>query len=72
MEIENEVDEVLSSICDQESQKMETFRLLHDEKASKAMISLEKKITGYSNMTRMNKPNPEYKDPKEGGSRDEK
>ena len=43
MEIENEVDEVLSSICDQEAQKMETFRLLHDEKASKAMISLEKK-----------------------------
>ena len=43
MEIENEVDEVLSSICDQEAQKMETFRLLYDEKASKAMISLERK-----------------------------
>ena len=40
---------------------METFKLLNDEKASKAMINLEKKITGYSNMTRMNKPNPDYK-----------
>merc|ERR1711940_205788 len=62
----------LTTICDQEAQKMETFKLLNDEKASKAMISLEKKITGYSNMTRMNKPNPEYKDPKDGGSSDEK
>jgi hypothetical protein len=39
---------------------METFRLIHDEKASKAMISLEKKITGYSSMTRMKHPNPNY------------
>ena len=38
----------------QEAQKMDTFRLLNDEKASKAMINLEKKITGYSNMSRMN------------------
>ena len=51
---------------------METFRLLNDEKASKAMIDLEKKITGYSNMSRMNKPNPTYKDPEKGGSTDER
>ena len=51
---------------------METFRLLHDEKASKAMISLEKKITGYSSMTRMNQPNPNYISPENGGSRDER
>ena len=37
---------------------METFRLLNDEKASKAMISLE--ITGYRSMYRMNQPNPNY------------
>ena len=52
-EIEQEVDEVLTTICDHEAQKMETFKLLNDEKASRAMISLEKKITGYSNMTRI-------------------
>ena len=33
---------------------------LNDEKGSKAMINLEKKITSYSNMSRMNKPNPDY------------
>ena len=51
---------------------METFRLLNDEKASKAMISLEKKITGYNNMSRMNQPNPNYISPENGGSRDER
>ena len=71
MEIEKNVDEVLETICSQEAQKMETFRLLNDEKASKAMINLEKKITGYSNMSRMNKPNPDYIDPEKGGSKDE-
>ena len=43
LEIEKNVDEVLETICSQEAQKMETFRLLNDEKASKAMIDLEKK-----------------------------
>ena len=63
MEIEKNVEEVLDTICSQEAQKMETFRLLNDERASKAMINLEKKITGYSNMTGMNKPNPGYIEP---------
>ena len=49
---------------------METFRLPNDEKASKAMIELEKKITGYSNMSRMNKPNPDYIDPERGGPKE--
>ena len=51
--------------------KWKPFGLLNDEKASKAIINLEKKITGYSNMTRMNKPNPDYIDPEKGGSKDE-
>ena len=71
LEIETEADFILETICNQEAQKMETFRLLHDEKASKAMISLEKKITGYSSMARMNQPNPNYISPENGGSRDE-
>ena len=70
-EIETEADFILETICNQKAQKMETFRLLHDEKASKAMISLEKKITGYSSMARMNQPNPNYISPESGGSRDE-
>ena len=36
------------------------------------MISLEKNISGYSFMSRMNKPNPNYISSEEGGSRDEK
>ena len=51
---------------------METFRLLNDEKASKAMINLEKKITGYSSMSRTNQPNPNYINPENGDSRDER
>ena len=50
---------------------METFRLLNNEMASKAMISLEKKIQEYSSMARMNKPNPNYIPPEDGGFRDE-
>ena len=42
MEIEKNVEEVLDTILSQEAQKMETFRLLNDEKASKPMINLEK------------------------------
>ena len=43
MEIEKNGDEVLETICNQEAQKMETFRLLNDEKASKVMINLKRK-----------------------------
>ena len=35
------------------------------------MINLEKKITGYSNMTRINTPNPDYIHPEKGVSKDE-
>ena len=59
-------------MCNQEAQKMETFRLFNDEKASKATINLEKKITAYSSMSRMNQPNPNYINPEDGGSRDER
>ena len=36
------------------------------------MISLEKKIQGYSRMLRMNKPNPNHIPSEDGGSLDEK
>ena len=47
---------------------MNTFRLLHDEKPSRAMINLEKKLTGYSSISKINKPNPLYTPPEEGGN----
>ena len=56
--LEIEADLILDTICNLEAQKTETFRLLNDEKASKAMISMEKKIQGHSSMAQMNKPNP--------------
>ena len=46
---------------------MNTFRLLHDEKPSRAMINLEKKISGYSSISKINKPNPNFIPPEEGG-----
>ena len=49
---------------------MSTFRLLHDERPSKAMIELEKSMTGYSTIAKLNKPNPAYISPEQGGSTD--
>ena len=72
LEIETEADLILDTICNQEAQKMEPFRLLNDEKALKAMISLEKKIQGYSSMAQMNNPDPDYIPHEDGGSRDER
>ena len=36
LEIEKNVDEVLETICEQEAQKMETFRLLNDKKTQQS------------------------------------
>jgi hypothetical protein len=48
LEIETEADLILYTICNQEAQKLETFRFLNDKKASQVMISLEKKMQRYS------------------------
>ena len=47
---------------------MDVFRLLNDEKPTRAMINLEKKIGGYCNINKINKPNPDYTPPGEGGT----
>ena len=39
---------------------MSTWRLLNDEKPTRAMICLEKKICGYTSITRINKANTNY------------
>ena len=68
----DEYNNILQDFCEEEAEKMQTFRLLNDEKPSKAMIDLEKKITGYVSISKLNKPNPAYVSPELGGSKDEK
>ena len=42
---------VLEQISERESAKLKTFKILEDEKPSKGMIALEKKLSGYTNIT---------------------
>ena len=46
LEKEEELDIVINQVCSQEAEKMSVFRLINDEKPTKAMISLEKKNLG--------------------------
>ena len=48
LEIEEEMDGTLSDICKTERGKMQTFRMLQDERPTKHMIALENKLGGYS------------------------
>ena len=70
-ELDGVLNDFLQNICQEEAEKMSTFRLLNDERPSKAMIELEKSITGYSTIAKLNKPNPAYTPPERGGSPDE-
>ena len=38
-------------VCEREAAKLTTFKILHDEKPSKGMIAIEKKLSGYTNVT---------------------
>ena len=68
MEKEEEFESLTNQVCQQEAEKMAVFRLINDEKPTRAMINLEKKIGGYCNINKINKPNPNYIPPNEGGS----
>ena len=70
LEKENAYNDTLEQICNREALAMNTFRLLHDEKPSRAMINLEKKLSGYSSISKINKPNPTYTPPEGGGDPD--
>ena len=48
LEKENAYNDTLEQICNREALAMNTFRLLYDEKPSRAMINLEKKLSGYT------------------------
>ena len=68
LEKEEELDIVINQVCSQEAEKMSVFRLINDEKPTKAMISLEKKLGGYCNINKINKPNPDFIPPHRGGA----
>ena len=70
IEKDEELESLTNQICQQEAEKMAVFRLINDEKPTRAMINLEKKIGGYCNINKINKPNPDYIPPNEGGMRE--
>lgn len=65
---EEELDNLMDQVCRQEAEKMAVFRLVNDEKPTRAMISLEKKLGGYCNINKINQPNPDYVPLDEGGA----
>ena len=71
LRIEEEMDSTIEEICETERGKMKTFRMLNDERPTKHMIELEKKLCGYTSVSRINKPNPDYVPPEKGGPADE-
>ena len=69
---ENELNTLNNQFLETELEKIKSWHLLIDEKPSKAFIDLEKRKQGYSNITKIHKPNPIYLTPEQGGSPDEK
>ena len=67
LEIEEELDNTLADICETERSKMKTFRMINDERPTKHMINLERKIGGYCSVSRIKTPNPNYVGPEHGG-----
>ena len=66
------MDETHAEIWETERGKIKTFRMLKDERPTKHMIVLEKKMGGYSSISRINTPNPnQYVKPEDGGIEDE-
>ena len=46
--LELEYGAILGEVCEREAAKLKTFKILHDEKPSKGMIALEKKLSGFT------------------------
>ena len=70
LRIEEEMDSTIEEICETERGKMKTFRMLND-RPTKHMTELEKKLSGYTSVSRINKPNPDYVPPEQGVPADE-
>ena len=60
------MDNALEEIFTVEKAKMKTFRILYDEKPTRQMLS----IVGYSNIGKINKQNPNFIPPEQGGEED--
>ena len=61
----------IAEIGESKCGKMKTFRMLQDERPTRHMIALEKKLGGYASVSRINTPNPSYIPPEKGGINDE-
>jgi hypothetical protein len=68
--LEERIDNIMKQTCETEREKLKTFRMLQDERPSKNMIELEKKISGYTSIYRINQPNPDYISPEDSGMKD--
>ena len=49
--LEKEYGAILGEVCERDAAKLNTFQILHDEKPSKGMIAIEKKLSGYTKIT---------------------
>ena len=58
---------ILDQVCEREAAKLKTFKILHDEKPSKGMIALEKKLTCYTNVSMLYCPLETHAAPDVGG-----
>ena len=61
---------ILQQVCEREAAKLKTFQVLQDEKPSKGMIALEKKLSGYTNISMLYGPVEEHVSPTKVGSTD--
>ena len=53
---EEDLDNITNQVCQQEAEKMAVFRLINDEKPTRAMISLEKKLGATATSTNLTSP----------------
>ena len=49
--LELEYGAILGEVREREAAKLKTFKILHNENPSKGLIALEKKLSGYTNVT---------------------
>ena len=68
--LEEEHWKILKKVCERENAKLKTFKILQDEKPTKGMLALKKKLTGYTNVSMLYGPVEEHTSPAAGGSLD--
>jgi hypothetical protein len=58
---------ILDQVCERGAVKLRNFKIQYDEKPSKGMIELEKKLTGYTNVSMLYGPVETHAAPDTGG-----